>query len=200
MKELPDTRESLLLKIREPENQEAWEEFTEIYRPVVFRLAVARGLQYADAMDLTQTVFIAVADSICRWKKQDSRSRFRHWLLRVAKNATVNALKRRPFDQATGGSEITDQFVSRDAEGAEVAFPELELEYRRQLYIQAADRVRSKVESATWKAFELTAVKGMAVEAAAQELDKSVGAVYAARSRIMNQLSVIVLKLEESYQ
>lgn len=200
MTELPDTRESLLLKIREPENQEAWEEFTEIYRPVVYRLAVARGLQYADAMDLTQTVFIAIAGSISRWEKQDASSRFRHWLLRVAKNATLNVLKRRPIDLAIGGSGITDRLVGLDDGEDAASLSEIELEYRRQLYIQAADRVRSKVEQSTWQAFELTAVKGMAVEAVAQELGKSVGSVYAARSRIMNQLTVIVLKLEESYQ
>ena len=74
MQELPDTRESLLLQIRDPENRAAWEAFVEIYRPVVYRFASSRGLQNADALDLVQTVFIAVANSIANWEKQNG-----HW-------------------------------------------------------------------------------------------------------------------------
>ena len=69
MKELPETRDSLLLQIQSQENKEAWEEFVEIYRPIIYRVAVSRGLQHADALDLVQTVFVSVANSISRWAK-----------------------------------------------------------------------------------------------------------------------------------
>ena len=77
---------------------------------------------------------------------------------------------------------------------------ELDLEYQRQLYLLAAEKVRAKVTELNWKAFELTAIEGVAIEEVAQDLGKSVGAIYAARSRIMKQLSDVVSKLEESYE
>ncbi len=42
----------------------------------------------------------------CDWhlEKRDESTRFRHWLSRVTKNAILNALTRRPKDQAVGGS------------------------------------------------------------------------------------------------
>ena len=148
MPELPETRESLLLQIREPENREAWEEFVEIYRPVVYRIAISKGLQHADAMDLVQTVFISVAGSIAGWEKHDANSRFRHWLLRVAKNATINAITRRPQDQAAGGSGVVEELGNLPHQHDENA-RQIDAEYQRQLYLRAAEQVRCKVTPTT---------------------------------------------------
>ena len=199
MKNIPETRESLLLQIRSPENRLAWEEFVELYQPVVYELAASRGLQHADALDLVQTVFIAVANSISRWEKQSENIRFRNWLLRIAKNATINALTRRPKDQAIGGEGGPLDWIDQNITNSP-SERELELEYKRQVYRYAAEMVRSKVTDSNWMAFEMTAIKGITVEDVARELGKSPGAIYAVRSRIMKQLTEIVSNLEESYQ
>lgn len=199
VKELPETRESLLLQIRSQENKQAWEEFVEIYRPVVYGVAVSRGLQHADALDLVQTVFVSIASSIARWEKLDDQTRFRNWLLRVAKNATINAITRRPPDQGLGG----DGFPQDQLEQVQSDSPselELDREYQRQLYLRAAETVRARVTKENWAAFRMTAIDGASIEETSQELGKSVGAIYAARSRIMKQLSSIVLQMEESYK
>ena len=199
MKELPETRDSLLLQIQSQENKEAWEEFVEIYRHVVYGIAVSRGLQHADALDLVQTVFVSVANSISRWEKSDDKPRFRNWLLRVAKNATINAVTRRPPDRAVGG----DGFPQNDIEKAQSDAPfesELDLEYQRQLYLHAAEQVRTRVTDANWTAFKMTAIDGVSIEEASRELGKSVGSIYATRSRIIKQLSNIVSQLEELYK
>ena len=199
MQELPETRESLLMQIREPENRAAWEEFVEIYRPVVYRVGVARGLQHADALDLVQTVFISIAGSIANWEARDDRTRFRNWLLRVAKNATINAVTRRSPDRAAGGDSMASELRNRSVEDGE-SESQIDLEYKRQLYRRAAERVRVSVSEVTWQAFEMTAVQGLTMEEAARETGMSVGAIYGARSRIMKRLTEMVAKLEESYR
>lgn len=199
MKEIPETRESLLLQIQSSENRSAWEEFVEIYRPVVYGIAVSRGLQHADALDLVQTVFVSVANSIGRWEKQNQQTRFRNWLLRIAKNATINAMMRRPPDQGVGGDGLPSGLIEQ-AKGDVPSEFELDLEYKRQLYLRAAEKVRDKVTESNWMAFELTAIEGVSIEEVAQDLGKSVGAIYAARSRIMKQLSDFVSRLQESYE
>ena len=50
--DLPNTRESLLIRVRDLRDRDAWNQFVQIYRPAVYRLARARGLQDADAQDL----------------------------------------------------------------------------------------------------------------------------------------------------
>jgi len=64
MNNSPKTRASLILRLRHPEDAVAWEEFVEIYQPLVFRLARAKGLQEADALDLTQEVLAKVANAV----------------------------------------------------------------------------------------------------------------------------------------
>lgn len=54
--ESPETRESLLIRVRDLQDRDAWDQFVQIYRPVVYRLARNRGLQDADAQDLAQKV------------------------------------------------------------------------------------------------------------------------------------------------
>lgn len=73
----PSTRYSLLLRIQDPQNDAAWAEFVAIYEPLVYRLARRQGLQDADADDLCQEVFRAVAGAARRWTPDPCRGSFR---------------------------------------------------------------------------------------------------------------------------
>ena len=68
MTQFPETRNSLLMQVKDQRNAEAWEQFVQIYRPVIYRLARQKDLQDADAQDLTQQVLIAVASRVVHWK------------------------------------------------------------------------------------------------------------------------------------
>jgi len=195
--EFPETRDSLLVQVRSPANREAWEEFASLYRPVIFRLARQRGLQDADAQDLAQQVLMAVASAIGDWEKSHEEVRFRHWLRRVARNAIVNALSRQPRDRGAGGSSV-QELLSEQPEVDEESTALIELEYRRELYLRAARMVRGDVELETWRAFELTVIENRTIDEAAAELEKPVGSIYAARSRIMRRLREAVRELEKA--
>lgn len=69
--EFPETKDSLIVRVQKRTDQPAWIEFERIYRPVIFRIARARGLHYADAMDVVQQVLMSVANSINRYEKRD---------------------------------------------------------------------------------------------------------------------------------
>ena len=60
----PETRASLLIRIRDPQDTDSWTQFGEVYAPIVFRFLTRRGLQEADAGDVTQNVLLEVAKSI----------------------------------------------------------------------------------------------------------------------------------------
>jgi len=77
MSKIPETRESLLLQMRDPGNTTAWEQFCAVYRPAMYRLARRRGLQDAEAEDLAQHVMISVTRSIGQWQKDPARGTFR---------------------------------------------------------------------------------------------------------------------------
>jgi RNA polymerase sigma-70 factor (ECF subfamily) len=196
MTEFPETRSTLLHQIRSPADREAWEEFTLIYKPVMYRMARRRGMQDADAQDLVQTVLVQVSGAIARWEKGPEK-RFRHWLRRVIKNAIITALTRRPKDIAVGGSDIQDFFAARCDADLDVE-QELRFEHKRELYLRAASNVQSDVSTDTWYPFELTVIEGKTCSEAAALTGKSVGTVYAARSRVMRRIRDEVKRLEQS--
>ena len=195
MPEMPETRESLLVRVKDPRDYEAWSQFVAVYRPVIYRLARKRGLQDANAHDLTQHVLMAVAKAVDGWQTNPSRGRFRFWLMRVARNAIINALTRVRPDAGIGGTSLLrllEQQPDRNPSTPE----DLDHEYRREVFRWAAQQIRREFQESTWDAFWLTTVEGKEIGEAASTLKKTVGAIYAARSRIMRRLKQKVCEYE----
>lgn len=193
MPEFPETRNSLLARMQRPRDEEAWSEFVAIYRPVVYRLARHRGLQDADAEDLSQQVVIAVRRAIGNWDADPGKGRFRSWLGRIAQNAIINALTRRPPDAAAGGTATFDLLEEQPAADPREQ-DHFEREHRRSQFRWAAQRIRPEFGDGIWEAFWLTTVEGASVEEAGRVLHKTAGAIYAARSRVMRRLKAEIEK------
>lgn len=190
-----ETRASLLIRLKDSRDREAWYEFEEIYRPVVLRLAQRNGLQAADADDLVQQVFSAVARAIEHWQSDPQRARFRTWLHRITRNQILNALTRGPRDRGTGDTAMIQQL--RDWPAADGPASELvQLESRRELFRWAARQIRDEFQPDTWQAFWLTAVEGQDPETVARRLARSVGSVYTARSRVVRRLRERLAEIE----
>lgn len=192
----PETRSTLLAALQTPGDRYAWEEFVLIYRPVFYRMARRRGLQDADAQDLVQQVLLRVCRAIESFEKKPG-TRFRHWLRRVANNAIATALASSRRDVAEGGTVNFEKLDSVPEASDEIS-REVDAEFEREVYLLAAVKVRSEVNSATWRAFELTMIEGAACEDAARTLQKSIGTVYAARSRVVKRLRLQIEHLESA--
>jgi RNA polymerase sigma-70 factor (ECF subfamily) len=178
------------MRIRDTENQAAWEEFAATYSPAIYRFARQKGLQEADARDLAQNVLFAVANRIADWKVDNDRARFRTWLSRIALNQTITMFRRRKRDAARGGTTAVVALHQQHVESND-----LELNHWREVFRLLARKVRAEFEEATWQAFWMTAVEGISIEEAARSLGRSEGAIYTARSRVVRRLQ----ELAQSY-
>jgi RNA polymerase sigma factor (sigma-70 family) len=191
----PETRNSLLVRLADRADQAAWHEFAQIYMPVVYRLALRKGLQHADAEDLAQQVLAAVSKAIDRWQTDPTRAKFRTWLHRIAQNAIINALSRAKPDRGSGDTRTLENLVHQPApNGADSEL--VRIEFRREVFRWAADQIRPEFRGPTWEAFWLTAVENQTVEQVSEQLHLSCGAIYAARSRIMRRLKEKVCEFD----
>ena len=192
---VPETRASLLMRLRDPQDQSAWEVFLQIYQPLIFRLARSRGIQEADAHDISQDVLIAVAGSIDRWESDPRRGSFHGWLSRITRNLMVNFLIRQSrHPRGIGNREFQCWIEARpDPRSEESAL--FDREEERQLFRWAAERIRPEFRETTWKAFWQTAFEVRDAVRVAEELGVSVGVVYVSRSRVMKRLREQVLEL-----
>jgi RNA polymerase sigma factor (sigma-70 family) len=196
--EPPLTRPSLLVRLKAPRDERAWAEFVEIYEPLIYRVARRKGLQEADADDLTQEVLHAVAGAIERWDLNPARGSFRSWLFRITRNLIVNLMAARRRQSASYGTGGTDMVALLEAQPAPEGEDSVlfEAEYRRRVFACAADRIRGSFHQTTWQAFWRTGVEGHDVNSVAVSLGLTPGAVYVARSRVMARLRQEIDQIE----
>ena len=179
------TQSSLLVRIRDQHDTEAWSQFHQIYGPLIFRFARWQGLQDADAADLTQDVLKEVCRQIGSFDYRRDRGRFRGWLLTVAR-CTVARMQQARFRQPTGTGDTGHlrrmENLPDEADDLESYWNQ---EYEQTLFAWAAKEVQARVDASTWEAFHRTAVDGVKPADVAVELSMNLGSVYVARNRVL---------------
>lgn len=186
----PPTRPSLLVRLRDASDHEAWRQLFSLYAPLVYRFLRRRGLQDADAADLTQEVLRAISRGMEDFAYDPQRGSFRGWLFTAARNKLHSFLRGRQRRLSRVEDVDPDRLLDEPASQDEADL--WEREYRQRLFDWAADQVRGQFQDATWQAFWLTAVEGRKPSEAAVELDLSVGAIYIAKSRVLARLRELV--------
>jgi len=192
----PITRNSLLVRLQDANDIAAWEEFAEIYGPVVYRVALAKGLQSADAEDLVQEVFLAVSLALSQWLIREDRGAFRTWLIRIARNEAIDRMRQRATRSMGCGGSAAEQMLAQVPARSELS-DSLDMEYERSIFRWAAKQVQEEVSDQVWQAFWLTSIEGVPIAEAASRLQTGVGNIYVARSRVMARIKSHIDKHKE---
>src|SRR5262245_34298307 len=111
MPEFPQTRPSLLARVRSSQDSDAWRQFEAAYADLIIRYCVRSGLQLADAEDVRQTLLAKLARSLRHFEYDPGRGRFRDYLGRCVRNAIASAAGHK-----TGASTVSidERFAASD--------------------------------------------------------------------------------------
>jgi RNA polymerase sigma factor (sigma-70 family) len=191
MVEIPPTRASLLVRLRDPHDEAAWTEFVDLYGPLVYGYARKQGLQDADAADLGQEVMRTVAGAVGRLDYDPRRGSFRNWLFTVLRRKLSN-WRAAQGTRARGSGDMETQRLLEQYPAPEKEDAAWEAEWEQRLFTWACEQVRRDVSAVTWQAFWKTAIDGQAGKLVAADLGMTVAAVYRARSRVLSRIKELV--------
>jgi RNA polymerase sigma-70 factor (ECF subfamily) len=175
------TPASLLERLRQPFDPDAWSRFVSLYTPLIYSWTRRAGLQEQDALDIVQNVFVILLRVLPTFSYDRDQS-FRRWLRTVTLNTWRNARKR---------SENRVHHGAADADllpGPDELEAVWESEYRQHVVARALCVMRADFQETTWKACWEMVVNGRPAADVAADLGITVGAVYAAKVRVLNRL------------
>jgi RNA polymerase sigma-70 factor (ECF subfamily) len=181
------TSKSLLGRAREGDAL-AWDRLSLLYAPLVFHWCRRRGLREADAADIVQDVFQAVATHLLPFRKQEPADTFRGWLRTITDNKIHDHFRRRSHEtDAVGGTEAQHRLAQLPAPSDSESVTSAE-DWDGRFVRRVLDAVHHEFEERTWQAFWRTTVEGRAPRDVGPELSMSQGAVRVAKSRVLRRL------------
>ncbi len=197
------TSRSLLYLARQ-DDPAAWEKLVQLYGPLVAIWCRRSGLQEADARDVFQEVFQAVARKLHTFRKERESDTFRGWLRTITQNKIRDQFRKAGRDpQAIGGTEAhqwmeqlptadvaSDQSSESDSSQSAQGdvWAEDDAASQRVVFQQALELIRTNFATHTWQAFIRTTVDGQSSTDVADELGMTPGAVRVAKSRVLQRL------------
>ena len=193
----PSTSMSLLERASEGDH-EAWERIVHLYSPLVDRWCQARHLKHDAISGIGQDVFLTLFKNLGKFKKDDPNHGFRKWLWILTRNKIFDYLRQiRDEPPGVGGSEARealenypDNLSSSDGEDEDGSTPRAE---RLIVLRRCLEAVQTEFEPRTYQAFWEVVMDGKPPGEVARSLGmKSVGAVYTARSRVVQRLRAVL--------
>ncbi|MFO0804393.1 MAG: sigma-70 family RNA polymerase sigma factor [Gemmataceae bacterium] len=173
---------SLLHRVR-LNDPAGWERLARVYTPVVYGWVRSSGVAESDAPDVVQDVFLEIARSVHRFRRERPGDTFTGWVRTITHRRVIDH-RRRQGTSATGGNLarlILESVPEPD-------FPSGSCDAASEVVRRGLELIREEFEARTWAAFEAVVLNGMAPQDAAAALGTSVGAVYIAKSRIAKRL------------
>jgi len=180
------TRETLLLRLRDPEDDSSWREFVEIYTPLLYGYCTNRGLSSADSADIVQDVMRSVSLAMRGFEYDPAKGKFKGWLFTATRNSISKHFKRQARRPVTASDSRMAEWIEQTPNDEEI--DEWETDYQRKLLAWAMEKLKPNFAERIWRAFEMTAVEGLEPGVVAEEIGMTKNAVAIAKCRVMQSL------------
>jgi RNA polymerase sigma factor (sigma-70 family) len=184
------TSMTLLRLLCGPErDQGAWQRFCDRYEPKILHWCARRGLQAADAEDVTQKVLLGMLRKINSYDR--ARGRFRGWLKTVVDNAVKDFLRarnRRPGDQGAGDSDAARALEAiAQPESIAILVDELDTTMRGD-FEAILVQVEKEHKPEAMRAFRLHVLENQKIKEVAAQLGMSSAAAAMAVKRVKDKV------------
>lgn len=198
------TRISLIDKIRNLENDQAWAEFVRIYRPMIIRISRKWRLSHADAEDVAQKTLAWVVSKIQDYEYRPDTCPFRSWLQQKVRHLIIDCFR----SKARAGAELMLRSEDRFDNSKPFDIPDpnnstwekhWDQEHRQAVLEAASQCVRRQVSPKHFQAFDMFKLQGLPADTVAAKLGVTVDFVHMATHRVKGRLKVEIARLARHY-
>ena len=199
------TRRTLLSRVRNPDDHESWEDFFKTYSRLVYSMALKARLSDAEAQDVVQETFIALAKQMPKFRYDPDKGRFKNWLIKTTQNKIYDHFRKKkpellPKTRTPGGTQRTST-IERIPDPASLNLDDLcEQEWRQHVFQQAVEKVKLQVNASQFQIFDLYVLKEWPVRRIASTLGISRTRVYLAKHRLLKLVEHEVKLLQEEFR
>ena len=197
------TRQSLLSRLKDWDDQDSWREFFEAYWRLIYNVARKAGLDETEAQDVVQDTIVAVAHTMPGFQYDAAKGKFRNWLQQITRRRIADRLRKRYRDPVTGAGAVSGSASDSGGELDDVADPaSLEVdaiwnkEWEGHLMDMAVERVKKQIRPEHFQIFDLYVLQGWAPAKVAKALGVSLAQVYIIRHRVGGLLKKEVGRLQ----
>jgi RNA polymerase sigma factor (sigma-70 family) len=209
------TRPSLLNRLKSGDDAESWHEFYRVYGKLVRDFAFQAGLTDTEADEVVQETAIATARNLPEFRYDPKVCRFKTWLLNQTSWRIKDQIKKRQRAEHGPGATPADAgrrpalpddtsrtaTINRVPDPAAVNLDALfEVEWRKNLYTAALERVKSKFSLKQFQIFDLHALKEWPAADVAKSLGVSLANVYVTKHRMAAALKKEMARLEREFE
>lgn len=180
------TRASHLIKLGQEDNQ-AWDEFYQKYRAMIYGIGIARNLSPNECEDLLQEVALICCKKLQTFVYNPDKCRFRSFLYKIAENVAFN-LGRKQKKNAT--IQISEDYKS---------IPELDIkfmqEYEQFLLERSFLILKNSISSESYLAFDMLFRQELPIKEVVAQTGMSAGALYTLKHRCLKKLHLIISEM-----
>ncbi len=176
---MPQTRPSLLLRLRSQRDTDSWREFTAAYNQILNHYARSYGQCEDDQRDIVQNVWVILCRIMPKFHYQPGRGGFRSLLRKIVKTSAIDWIRRR------GPVRLCNDTVAQATSRCEI---DLIQDEQRDLLCRSMEMVRGKSSPLAWACFERHVLERQSARQVGMHLGLSDNAVYVNASRVLDRV------------
>ena len=191
------TRESLLSRVKDLDDQRSWKDFFDLYWKLIHNIAAKSGLARDECEEVVQDVFLDLAKRLPEFKYDARRGSFKSWLRTLVEWRVRDQFRKRAPHRSMEDYKHLEWPAPERLGSLKTLWDE---EWRRNLIDAAVNRVRATTDSRLYQVFDLMVLREHPAAHVARTLKVSVTWVYLAKHRVNLLLRREIRRLKLKYE
>ncbi len=187
---------SLIERMKDLNDDEAWNQFYNLYSPLVIGFCRKQGCTESLAADVLQETMCQLMKYLPKFSYDQVKGKFRTYLIRIA-ISRIGSLYARQL-QTLPIEKLPDEALSEIIETSDASWQMADDSMRREVLNAVLKIVCKRIDDMTWRSFQMYVLEQQNADIVANKLNITRNLVYQHRNRVVGFLKNEVKKLMDN--